>query len=647
MAAGALVFLALIYRESVHVPLIFDDHPAIERNATIRRLGPLVLSPPVTAAGATGRPLVNLSLALNYAWGGLNVTGYHLFNLAVHGLGGLVLWGWLRRTLPKWAGPRAEAIAGWTAWLWLVHPLQSESVICIVQRNELLAGLFYLLTLYAFARSAETPAPRRWLAVAVAACLAGVLSKEVVATAPLMVLLYDRTFLAGTFREAWRLRWKFYLALAATWVPLGGLMLGTAARAGTVGFGLGTSGWSYLLTQCKALGIYLKLAVWPHPLVLDYGMETVAGPGAVWPQALLVAGLLAGTGWALWKKPVWGFFGAWFFAILAPSSSFVPLTTQTIAEHRMYLPLLPAVLAVVLAVDRVRWRGALTGALVLGCGGLTWMRVRDYRTEAAIWEDTAAKVPENARAHASLGHVLAGEGRWGEAAASYEAALRLRPDYADAHNDYGNVLVQLGKKSAALAHYESARKLKPDDPVIRFNLGTALAAAGRSAEAAEHFAAVVGNEPEHAAAWAALGDAYLQSGRPAEAAAALGRAVKLRPEVPELHYNLGNIWLELGRTAEAVAALGEAVALKPDWAAAHNNLALALVRAGRPGEAVAHYEATLRLMPGIAQVHQNFALALEQLGRVAEAVAQDQAALRIDPADREARAHLDGLRRRR
>ena len=656
IGVGLVVAVALAYQASLRVPLIFDDHPAIERNATLRQWWPLtpMLLTPVSAAGATGRPLVNLSLALNYAWGGLEVTGYHVFNGIVHALAGLALWGVLRRTLRRCelgsvAQQRAEAIAAAVALVWLVHPLQSESVICIVQRNELMAGLCYLLIFYAFLRSLDSPRPRWWRGLAVAACGAGVLSKELVATAPLLVFLYDRTFIAGSWGAVWRARWKFYGALALTWIPLGALMAATEARAGTVGFGLGMSSWTYLLTQCRALGIYLQLAVWPHPLVLDYGTEVVRGLEEVWVQGILILGLLAMTAWALWRRPAWGFLGAWFFVILAPSSSFVPLTTQPIAEHRMYLPLLALVTLAVIGWARVS-RGFIFGAGVgviasaLGTG--TYLRTQDYRTEETIWRDTLKKMPGNARAYASLGQVCVRAGRWAEAAEFYATAVRLQPSYADAHNDYANVLDQLGRRVEGLEHHAIAARLKPNDDAIVFNGAQALLAAGRAADAVAAFERVLQRQPDWVEAWLGLSDAWLRVNRPIEAAGALARAVRLRPLVAELHYNLGNIWWGLARGPEAVAALTEAVRLRPDWAAAQNNLALALVSVGRVTEAVAHYETALRLLPGVAQVHHNLALALGKLGRVPEAIAQAETALRLEPDNREARAHLAWLRRR-
>ena len=318
------------------------------------------MCPPNHGETVTGRPLLNLSFAVNYAISGLNVWSYHAANLAIHVLAALLLFGILRRTflLPRWAeflsaafaepALRLGCLALAIALLWAIHPLQTESVTYIVQRAESLVGLFYLLTLYCFIRGATSGRGRSWYAAAVLACLLGMASKEVMVSAPLMVLLYDRAFLAGSFREAWRRRYGVYLALASTWLLLGWLVIVAGNRGGSAGFGAGVGSWAYLCTQFGAIVHYLKLSVWPHPLLLDYGPDTVPMTLEILPDAILVVLLGLATLVALWRWPKIGFLGAWFFAILAPTSSIVPVATQVVAEHRMYLPLAAVVTAVTL-----------------------------------------------------------------------------------------------------------------------------------------------------------------------------------------------------------------------------------------------------------------------------------------------------------
>ena len=235
------------YNNSLSGPFVFDDLPAIAENPSIRRLWPpseaLV---PRLDGGLTvsGRPLVNLSLAINYAWSGDKAWSYHLVNLLIHVSAGLALFGIARRTFsqPGLVGRFGDA-ALWLAFsvalIWLLHPLQTESVTYVVQRAESLMGLCYLLTIFCFVRSIESLRSGYWLGLSLTACLLGMAAKEVMVSAPLMVFLYDRTFVAGSFGEAWRRRRVYYLGMGATWALLGWLAIGTTGRGGAaarVGF---------------------------------------------------------------------------------------------------------------------------------------------------------------------------------------------------------------------------------------------------------------------------------------------------------------------------------------------------------------------------------------------------------------------------
>ena len=248
------------------------------------------------------------------------------------------------RSLGAAALPLALAIA----IIWAVHPLQTASVTYVIQRAESLFGLFYLLTLYCFVRGVDSPRAVLWYAGSVAACLLGMASKEVMVSAPLMVLFYDRAFVGGSFREALRRRYGLYLALAGTWLLLGFMVAWSGTRGNSSGFGIGVGCWEYLCTQFGAILNYLKLCVWPCPLVFDYGnyiAENVLEI-AVCGVVVVLAGLA--TVVALWRWPKVGFLGVWFFAIFAPTTSFIP-ELQTVAEHRMYLPLAAVVTGLVVA----------------------------------------------------------------------------------------------------------------------------------------------------------------------------------------------------------------------------------------------------------------------------------------------------------
>ncbi len=214
-AAVGLQVLALLlaYSNSFQGEFIFDDKPAIVDNQDVRRLWPLLPAVYPSSPGLTtaGRPVVCLSLAVNYAISGTEVWSYHAFNLLVHILATLTLFGVVRRTLelPKRSarfGRRSMGLALAAALIWGLHPLQTESVTYIVQRAESLVGLFFLLTLYCVVRGEQSTAWRHWRLLAVACCGLGMASKEVMVVAPVLVLLYLRVFVFDSWREAFRAR---------------------------------------------------------------------------------------------------------------------------------------------------------------------------------------------------------------------------------------------------------------------------------------------------------------------------------------------------------------------------------------------------------------------------------------------------------
>jgi tetratricopeptide (TPR) repeat protein len=460
-------------------------------------------------------------------------------------------------------------------------------------------ALCYLLTLYAFVRRTEPGAAARWSALAVGSCALGMACKEVMVSAPLIVLLYDRTFVSGTVREAWRRRAGFYGALGATWVLLGVLVLSTSGRGGTAGFGTGVSVVAYAQTQWVAIVRYLGLALWPHPLVFDYGTALASDPAVIAPCALLVIGLLAATVVALRRAPALGFLGAVFFAVLAPSSSLVPIATQTMAEHRMYLPLATVMVLVVLAAHR--WLAARS-AVVLGVAAaalalLTVQRNSDYRSNAALWRDTVAKQPLNARAHSGLADALFVADRVDEALPHYAEAIRLNPDDAKAHLNLGSALLDRQRAAEALPELEAALRLEPTWAKVHHNLANALLRLNRAPEALAHYA----------------------------------RALQLSPGDVIALTDWGNALLRTGDNAGAIARYADAIRHEPNFAMAHNNLANALARTGRFAEAITHYETALRLEPDYAEGHNNFAAALAQSGRLTDAIREFETALRLRP----------------
>lgn len=217
----------------------------------------------------------------------------------------------------------------------------------------------------------------------------------------------------------------------------------------SVGYGLGSTWWGYALAECRAVVQYFRLAFWPQPLIFDYGAYVSTGQlASVAPYALVLAILVIAVLFELKRKPGVGFLGAWFFVILAPTSSVVPIVGSPMAEHRMYLPLAAVVTLTVIGAFEIGKRLCTERQCIgLGCvagGGLVMVltlltihRNRDYTSEVSLWQDTVEKRPNNPRAHNCFGLALLAQGRLLEAVGQYEQALRIQPDYAEAHNNLG------------------------------------------------------------------------------------------------------------------------------------------------------------------------------------------------------------------
>ena len=590
----------LVYANTFAVPFIYDDYGTIVNNPAIHGLLTTKReSAPSGEANRSSRPVADFTFAINYALGGLDVRGYHAVNLLIHLLAALTLFGIVRRTLAGAAlrerfGAHATPLAFIAALLWLVHPLQTESVTYIIHRYESLLGLFFLLTVYAAIRGMESSG-WGWLAASVVFCALGMATKERMVVAPLMVLLYDRAFVSGTFKEVLRKRPAFYIGLAATWVVLAVAILRAASVAG--GFGFGMTTLDYVRIQIPAVVHYLQQAFWPHPLVLHCGFDFENGrpifPGAVEVMTSLVilTALLAVTVFAVFRRPRWGVPAVWFFLLLAPTSSIIP-NWEAVEEHHTYLPIAGVIVLAVVSFY-LAWRtplGRRVGiALAVLCatalGAATFARNHDYRDAVSIWEDTAGKRPLSPRACNNLGFSLGKLERLDEAIPLLKKAIELKPDYAAAYDNLGTAIMHQGRTREALPYFKKALELDPTVALVYNNLGNAFIQLGRAEEAVPLLRRAVQIDPDYATAWCNLGTALGQSGRADEALPLLRKSVQIDPANASAQCNLGFALLQRGRAREAIPYFEEAIRLDPKFLTAHSNLFEAYAAAGRFGDA--------------------------------------------------------------
>jgi tetratricopeptide (TPR) repeat protein len=545
--------VAVVYANSFAGDYVLDDKHLAEH---ARRLWPPSewLEPPQNR-----RPVVNVTMAVSAAISGrderghVRPWGYHLLNAVIHAAAAVALFAVARRALLSrrlrgWLGRSAAVPAALAiAVIWAVHPLQTQAVTYIIQRSEALMGLLYLLTIYCVIRAARGGG-WRWGAAAVAACAAGMATKEVMVTAPLLVLLYDRTFLAGGFASALRRRWGLYLGLAATWGVLAALLVLVGAGEPEVSAGFGMRDLSvleYARSQPGVVAHYLRLAIWPRPLVLDYAWP-VADTAAeiLWPGVVVLV-LIPATLLALWRWPTWGLLGSWLLLILAPTSSVLPIRDLAF-EHRMYLPLAAVVAAVVggaaVAADRLHRRtggpwlvawGGLAGAAAVALGAATIDRNRDYHDPVVIWEDVIAKRPEHPRGWNNLGLILKERGGADDLARAETAvrrAVELKPDEADFAYNLGNVYYRADRPEQAERWFRRALELDPRQAQACHNLATVLLAAdGRNAEARQLLERALAERPEWVHTRYTLAQALAAAGRTSAAAEQYRRVLRRAP----------------------------------------------------------------------------------------------------------------------
>lgn len=585
IAAAILVAAILLAYSNAFTNLFLglDGRESIRDNPHIRQLWPLSEAFSMPMWGTTGatvdhRPILSLSFALNYKLTGLSPPGFHAVNLAIHIGAALLLLGIVRRTLRLPGFPWRQEQAAADRWafavalLWSVHPLQTESVTYIVQRAESLGGFFLLATLYGAVRGMTGTGGRGWHALAVAACLAGMATKESTAAAPLLVLIYDAQFVGGSLRHALTQRWPLYLGLAAGWVLLFVLIQAGPADSAEL-FG-SERALHYFFVQPRILLHYLQLCFWPHPLYVYVNTQAFAfqsgttTPLDIFPFIAVMTALFLASLWGLWRRHPAGFLGIWFFFILAPSSSFHALH-DVIQEHRMYLPSAAVIALTLAAVAGLAQRqsGARGGlsrstamaalaAVAVVLAAVTHARNRDYHTElgpifpgdieGTLW---------------ILGNHALARGEIDEAIAHHEASLQLSDDHyakAEGYYDLGNLTLRHDRREHAKLEYQRAVDANREFAPAYNGLGAIAAMDGDLGSARKHFEAALAGKPELPEAHNNLGVVLLRAGDVDAAREHFGAALRLRPTFEDARRHL-----QLAGDPQAAPPPGTAIEI--DW----------------------------------------------------------------------------------
>jgi Tfp pilus assembly protein PilF len=559
---GLTIFLVfLIYSSNLDGPFLFDDGRNITNNPAIRltRLSWSGLTDAAFKSPLSNRPIAYVSFALNYYFHSYRTVGYHTVNIFIHLCTGLFLFLFLKTTLNLPPVRSRYGNPGWlpciAALIWLVHPLQTQSVTYIVQRMNSMASMFYILSILCYARARLEQRPAIQWTLAAACIISGLLalgSKETAATLPLFILLYEWFFLQNLSGKWLKRHLPILFGLTIVFLGVSLIYLeGRPLEQILSRYELRNfTPLQRIFTQFRVLFLYLGLLIYPHPnrLNLDYDYplsHSLIDPPATLLALIAIIGLLGGSIRLAKNDRLISFCILWYFGNLAIESSIIGL--EIVFEHRTYLPSMMIILMVAALVDRYLRSNLLkvasACAIVLVFSAWTYERNTLWNNAVTLWSDVVKKSPQKVRPHNNLGNALKRQGKIEKAIKHFNIALQINPGYAKAHN----------------------------------NLGTALATQGKADEAIKHF----------------------------------GFALYINPNYAAAHSNIGVALAGRGELEKAVVHFREALRLQPDFAKVHSNLGAALVRQGKLREALKHFHTALRLKPDDVQTYKNMQICLK------------------------------------
>jgi len=594
------------------------------------------------------RPLLNLSFAIDYARGESDPAVYRQTNFLIHAVNALLLAALalqllarstLPRTLRHGAGATTLAIA--VALIWLVHPIHTSAVAYVVQRAESLAAAAILLSLNLFVLGMTRGRTAPLIAAGVVAVL-GVLVKEIAATIPLLAIVIDYAFLRPHANR--RLRATVYPALFACWPVVLAVMLLTGGREGSAGLAAesldGVTPLTYLLDQGGNILWYLRLLVWPDPLVLDYGYSltplttlNLLAFAAVVLAFLLTLGLYFRFPRAM-SPPLLA------AILLGPTSSFIPIVTQPIAEHRMYLAAAALIAWALVGVAWIvchaprraqPWTGRIAIAAGLAAavalGATTWRRSHDYRSAERMWTTVRQAAPDNPRAWISLGEIRWEQGRYTEAAPLFQRAIELRPHSWGGYANLANTCLEMHQPGRALAIAETGlRETDGGQTQLNRHKAHALMALNRFPEAAETFQRFL--QPDFAMAedWHAYVATLRRMDRLDDAERALAQLQDFAINHPGTHVEMAAVARRRGNPAVAARRLAPVLQSLPGYAPARRERGALLAQAGRLNAALRDLNAAVQLDPADQEALLHRAAVLVRLGRLSAAAADLRAA---------------------
>lgn len=598
-----------IYSNTIQAPFVFDDGIRIVENQDIRDLAGSFWPP------FGWRYIGVLSFALNYHFSGLDVTGYHIVNIAIHILNtALVYWLvslTLQLPLLNWRRGRFMFPLA-AALMFLIHPVQTQAVTYIIQRFTSMTVLFYLMAVILYIKARTWNLRREYrlscYSLSLICAAMAMMTKEISFTLPLIITLYEFTFFMSTPFRSLRGRILYLLPFYATMliVPISLIDMGGSfgeiirdlSKATAETSVMPITRLDYLLTQFRVIVTYLRLLFLPINQNLDYDypishslfeIPTIVSFLFLFSFFIFAVYLLKRslkTDNAYGKLASFGIL--WFFITISVESSFIPLS-DVIFEHRLYLPSVGIIVsfhaALFYFLEKTgggrRWEKLFIFYLIIMAptfSAAAYLRNAVWKDKMTLWADVVKKSPDKARPHNNLGNAYAGLDLIDRAEEEYKTAIRLAPDFADAHKNMGDIYSVKGEFEKAIMEYSIALRFKPDLPDVYLQLG----------------------------------NIYLEQKEWDRAIDEFRTAIILRPNNPVAYYNTGLAYARMGSLDAAIEGFRNAIILMPDYAEAHLNLGSVYGAMGKAEEAIKEFKTALEINPGMEEARTNLAIAYRQ-----------------------------------
>jgi tetratricopeptide (TPR) repeat protein len=696
-----LIGLTLIgYFHTFNAPFHFDDSINISDNPYIRvvHLSAEKLYNAAFKSIAPNRPVANITLALNYYAGQYNTFGYHLVNILIHLINGILIFFFIRVTLRINKGfsylkdfehsdltntANYDIPSFLVALIWMVHPLQIESVTYIVQRMNSLAAMFYLLSLLLYIKGRLnqmaaaglsdknlTPSKHTWLyfAASMIAWILGLGTKEITVTLPLVAFLYEWYFFQQTDTAWFKKSLKYIVAILVVIIAIGWLYIVRHPMY------IGKNPISWLMaayeirnftlperlwTELRIVILYIGLLLYPNPnkLQFDYDFPISHGlfnPMTTFYSLLLIIALIFIAIALVRKNRLISFFILWFFITLSVESTFIPL--ELVFLHRTYLPsigfifiFVSLILYLVAAIpDKASKTANLQNVIlwfiftpiVALLIFATYQRNEVWRDETSFWKHELALSPNKTRPHLGMGHCYEDSGQFDKALSEYETGLKLNPLYPETYINAGNIYSRKKMYDKAILYYTTAIRLVPNYGGAFNDLGNAYAGMRKMKDAATAFQKAIKFDPSLDEPHINLGNVYAETGNIDNAIHEYRIAEELNPNDGLVHKMLGRFYTEKNMIAEAGRHLEKAVQLVPNDADARVNYGLNLATRNRIREALEQYNAALRIKPNSISAHYNLGILYQRTGQIDGAQTEFEKVQKIDPRNTESKINL-------